>query len=629
MDNVTVTFEPEGSKVKASVGSTVLNVAKEAGISIRSECGGKGLCGKCRIIIMDKDAVSGLTEAEKKHLSQLDIDRGYRLACQTKIFKNVVVTVPMESRLGILKVNIMGKERNVNVNPFIKKLHVVVPKPTPSDTKPDFERLVEILRRRFKDLSDIHIDYEVLKKMPDVLRNAHWDVTLVIWNTYKIIEIELGDTSGEVFGLAVDIGTSKIVGHLVDLTSGKTVAMGWIENPQIAYGEDIITRITYASTSDANLETLQKLTVDGLNKVLHEVCEKAGVDPNKIYEILVVGNTAIHHLFFGIQPKYVALSPYVPAVKGTLSLAARDLNVRANPHGVVTALPIVAGFVGADAIADVLATGIYESEENSLLIDIGTNTEIFVGNKDDLICCSCASGPAFEGAHIRYGMKAVTGAIERIRIKPDLKVEYETIGNVKPRGLCGSAVIDAIAEMFKHGIINNRGRFNPNIETPRLRRGYDGWEFVIAWRDETMTGREITVTQKDITEIQLAKAAIYSGCSILMKRRKFREEDIDVLFIAGAFGNYVNPENAKIIGLIPDIPTEKIRFVGNTAIAGAKMALISKEVRDVAEYLARVIRYHELAADADFNSEFLNALLIPNRIIERFPSVKKYLQNNA
>jgi len=609
--NVTVVFEPEGRKVRVPFGSTIFYAAKEVGIGIRSECGGKGSCGKCKIIIKNSRAVSKVTKAERKHLSKSEIKLGYRLACQTITLRNVTVMIPPESRLESRKIQVLGLERKVGLNPSLNKFHVLLPKPTLSDIKPDLERLLDILSKQIQNVGDLEIDYEILKKLPSILRDANWDITVTVWGDHRIVAVEPGDTSNYLFGVAVDIGTSKIVGHLVDLTSGKTVAVGSIENPQIIHGEDVMTRITFSTTNNANLETLQKLVIDGINSVLYEVCEKARVDPTAVYEVVAVGNTAMHHFFLGIQPKYVALSPYTPALKRPISLAAKELNIKVNRGGIVTFLPLIAGFVGADAVADVLATGIHESKEISLLVDIGTNTEVFVGNKDDLLCCSCASGPAFEGAHIKHGMKAVTGAIERVRIDPDLEVEYETIGDVKPSGLCGSAVVDVVAEMLKNGVIDQHGRFNSNIKTKRIRKNDDETEFIVVWDNETATGRAITVTQKDINEIQLVKAAIYTGCSILMKRKNVKEKDIDRVFIAGAFGNYINPENAKIIGLIPDVPTEKIKFVGNTAVTGAKIALTSKEMRKKAEQIANKVRYLELANDPDFNQEFIKALFLP------------------
>lgn len=608
--NVTVVFEPEGKKVEVPSGSTVFNAAKEAGISIRSECGGKGTCGKCKVIVKNSRAVSKITEAERKHLSKSEIKLGYRLACQTIVLQNVTVMIPPESRLESRKIQILGLERKVKLSPLLKKFYIILPKPTLSDIKPDLERLLDVLSRQIQNVENLEIGYENLKKMPNILRDANWSVTITIWNDRRIVAIEPGDTSNYLLGFAVDIGTSKIVGHLVDLTTGRTVAMGSIENPQIIYGEDVISRITFAAANNANLKTLQKLLINGVNKVLRETCRKAEIDSSKVYETVVVGNTAMHHFFLGIEPRYIALSPYTPALKKQIHLIAKELNLKMNKEGIVTTLPIIAGFVGADAVADILATGIHESEEISLLVDIGTNTEIIIGNKDDLLCCSCASGPAFEGAHIKHGMKAVTGAIERVQINPNLEVKYETIGGVKPSGICGSGIIDLVAEMLKNGIIDKCGRFNSKIKTKRMKKD-DGMEFIVAWDNETVTGKAITITQKDINEIQLAKAAIYTGCSILMKRKNLKDRDINRVFIAGAFGSYLNPENAKIIGLIPDIPTEKIKVVGNTAVMGAKMALVSKEVRKKAEEIANRVRYLELANDPDFNQEFLKALIFP------------------
>lgn len=626
ISGVSITFEPEGKKIETPIGTTILRATEEAGVSIRSECGGTGSCGKCKVIVKNSDAVSSVTEIERKHLSHLEIDNGYRLACQTKILRNVAVEIPSESRRVSPKIQVLGLERTVKLNPSVKKFHLLLPKPTLHDITPDLERLLDVLSEKVQKAGDLEINYEILKELPFVLRDANWDITVTIWNNRKIIAVEPGDTTSDLFGFAIDIGTSKIVGHLVDLTSGKTVAIGSVENPQIIYGEDVITRITFAATNNANLEMLQRLVIDGINKVLHETCKSARVNQSMVYEVVAVGNTAMHHFLLAIQPKYTALSPYVPAIKRHLNVKAKELNININPFGIVTVPPIIAGFVGGDAIADVLATGICVSNELSLLVDIGTNTEVFVGNSEDLLSCSCASGPAFEGMHIKHGMKAFTGAIERVSINSNFDVEYETIGSEKPAGLCGSAMIDAVAEMFKHGIINSQGRFNRQIETPRFKENNGEVEFVIAWGHETATGKEITVTQKDIREIQLAKAAIYAGCSILMKRKNVMEKELDRVLVAGALGNYVNPGNAKVLGLLPDIPVEKMRFVGNTAVVGAKMMLLSQNFRKKADAISRKVRYLELAADPSFKVEFLKATFIPHKDLNRFPSVKSSLR---
>ena len=619
-------FEPEGRSVRTAPGTTIFQAASEAGVGIRSECGGKGVCGKCRVVVQDKSSLTEVTAAETKHLSSSEIDSGYRLACQSLVRRNVVVVIPPEGRIRARKIRITGLERPVPLNPLVKKFHIVLPKPTLSDVMPDFERLLGCLKDAYGS-ERLEIDYKLLMKLPNVLRNANWDITVTLWNDRKIIAVEKSDTSNRLLGLAIDIGTSKIVGYVVDLTIGKTIGVGSIENPQVMYGEDIISRITFAVAGDGKLEALQKLVVEGINDVIHRVCAEANVNPNDIYEATVVGNTAMHHLFLAIQPKHLALSPYTPAMRGPMNIHTKELNIKMNPNGIVHVLPVIAGFVGADAVADVLASGIYDSEELSLLIDIGTNTEVFIGNAVDILSCSCASGPAFEGAHIKQGMKAATGAIERVRIDSDsYEVEYETIDGAKPVGLCGSAMVDIIAELLKCGIINRQGRFERNVISPRLRILNDDVEFILARSEETVTGKDVTITQKDIREIQLAKAAIFTGCSILMRRKNVRREDLDRVFIAGAFGSYINPENAKFIGLVPDVPTEKIRFVGNTAISGAKMALISREARETAEMLSKKVRYLELATDPDFNQEFLKATFIPHKDLDRFPSIKEYLR---
>jgi len=623
---ITVTFEPEGRRVRVPCETSIFHAATEAGIVIRTECGGEGTCGKCRIIVNNKRAVNEVTDTGKTHLSTEEIDSGCRLACRTILRQDVTVMVPEESRIGARKIQISGMERPVQLNPSVKKLHIVLSKPTLSDVRPDFQRLLDHLGN-VQGLGALEIDNELLRKLPDVLRDANWDVTIAIWNDCKIVAADAGDTSDKLLGLAVDIGTSKIVGYVVDLMTGETLGIGSIENPQIMHGEDVISRITFAMASGEKLQTLQKLAVEGVNDVLHEACTQASVDPNDIHEMVVAGNTAMHHFLLAIQPKYLALSPYTPAVRGSINAKARELGIKIHRNGIVHVLPIIAGFVGADAVGDVLSSGIHESNELSLLLDIGTNTEVFVGNTEDILSCSCASGPAFEGAHIKHGMKAVTGAIEQVHIDPDTyEVEYKTIGDVKPVGLCGSAMVDVVAGLLKGGLINNHGRLSSEVKISRLKTANNMPEFVLAWENETATRKEIAVTQKDINEIQLAKAAMFTGCSILMKRKGMKRENLDRVLIAGAFGNYINPENAKLIGLVPDVQTEKIEFVGNTAVTGAKMALVSKEAREIAETLSKRVRYLELAIDPDFSREFASALVIPHKDLDRFPSAKEYLK---
>jgi uncharacterized 2Fe-2S/4Fe-4S cluster protein (DUF4445 family) len=621
-DRVTVVFEPDGNKISAQPGLSLLDAAVKAGNRIRSECGGNGKCGKCRVVVKDQGPLTRLTVHEIRLLSSPEVGRGVRLACQAKVMGSVVVFVPPESRVGQRKIQVTGHERPIALDPAVRKLHVVLQRPTLSDARPDLERLTCALEDEC-DLDGLEIDYELVKRLPRALREADWDVTVTIWNESKIIAIEPGDTSMNVFGAAVDVGTSKIVVYLVDLLTGETRGVGSVENPQIMYGEDLLTRVSYTVAEEGGLDVMQSQALNGVNEALRIACDEAGVDPAHVYEAVVVGNTVMHHFLFAIESRYLSVSPFTPVMKRMLNVEAGRLGIKMNAGGVVSALPIVAGFVGADAVADVLSSGVSESSETSLLLDIGTNTEIFLGGREGLTSCSCASGPAFEGGHIRHGMKAVTGAIERITIDPaTYQARYETIGDVKPRGLCGSAMIDVVAELWRHGVIDGTGKFNQGLDTPMLKETDGKTEFVLVSEDESATGQEIVVTQRDVNEVQRAKAAIYSGCSLLLKRKKLVDGDIAQVLVAGAFGRNLNPENAKRIGLVPDVPTDRIRFVGNTAVTGSKMALISRKARMEASELSKRVGYLELSADPLFGSEFASALFIPHRDLRRFPSVK-------
>ena len=619
--SITIVFEPDGNTVQTPTGVNLYKAALRAGNVMRFECGGNGKCGKCRMIVKDQAPLTEITVHELMHLSSSEIEKGYRLACQVRVNKNVVVFVPPESRIELRRFQATGHERPLVVDPSVDKLHVTLQKPTLLDARPDFERLVGSLNEEY-GLGRLEIDYDLLKILPKVIREAEWDVTATVLNN-KIIAVEPGDTSENIHGLAVDLGTSKIIVYLVDMVTGETRGVGSVENSQIIHGEDLITRISYTMAEGKGLTDMQSRAVKGINEALRVACREANVDPANIYETTVVGNTVMHHFLLAIEPRYISFSPFAPAMRRTISIEAKNLGIEINPNGVVNMLPIIAGFIGSDAIADILSSGISESKELSLLLDIGTNTEIILGNDEGLIACSCASGPAFEGGHIRHGMKAVTGAIERVSFTPTSHlVEYETIGGGKPRGLCGSAMIDTVAELWNCGVIDGTGKFDPDYSSPLLKVINSRPAFVLVPKDESATGQDIVVTQGDINEIQRAKAAIYAGISILLRRKELRYGDLERILIAGAFGRNLNPENARQIGLVPDLPIDKIRFAGNTAITGAKMALISKKVKEQANELSERVSYLELSADPSFSSEFASALFIPHKDLNRFQSVK-------
>jgi uncharacterized 2Fe-2S/4Fe-4S cluster protein (DUF4445 family) len=625
--DVEVIFQPDGKRARIKSNATILEAAKLVGADLTSICGGQGKCGKCKVIVEKERKNAGpITKAEKTFLSQTEISAGFRLACCTSVKGPLVVKIPEESRTGRQRLQVEGIETPVKLEPLIHKYFVKLPNPTLQDPKSDVDRLLDELRTQY-GLENLKVSYKLLQRLPLILRDSEWEVTAVVWGNDTVISVESGDTTQRVFGYAVDIGTTKLAGYLLDLNTGKVLAVDSLMNPQIPYGEDVITRITYAMKGFKEQKELQQVVVNGINQILQHLLEKTGVSSEEVYEMTAVGNTAMHHLFLNICPKYLALSPYPPVVRRAIDVQTEKVGVKINPNGNIHVLPVIAGFVGADAVAVILATEIYNRNELCMALDIGTNTEVILGNKEEMLACSCASGPALEGAHIKHGMRAATGAIEKVRIDPNtLEVEYWTIDNAKPCGICGSAMVDILAEMLKTGVIDVTGTMNKDVTSPRLRTGESGLEFVLAWRKETSTGEDIAFTQRDIREIQLAKAAMHTGAMTLMKKKGIAETDIDILFIAGAFGSYIDPENARIIGMYPEVALKKVRVVGNAAGTGARMALASKAARKTAEVISSKVKYVELAAEPNFQMEFFNSNALPYADLKRYPETSALLK---
>jgi len=605
---ICVVIQPFELRMRVRKGSIFYKVIQDAGVQLSSICGGQGRCGKCHVVITKgQGSINKPTKVELEQLSVQEVTHGVRLACQVKVQGNVEVYVPRESLVTQIRLQTEGIETKVKPLPYVKKFYVKLRRPTLQSLEPDLERLLKSMARQ-----GVHphiIPVEVLRSLPETLRAANWKITVTVWSNREILDVEGGDTRNACYGLAVDVGTTKIASYLVNLSTGENVAVSSMINPQVSYGEDVITRITYAVKDEKETWELQRKVVDGVNHLIAECCSKHEVDRRHIYEVTVVGNTAMHHLFLGIYPKYLALSPYVPAIKGSVNLKAKELDLDVNPNANIHFLPVVAGFVGSDCVADILATGLFKEKNLSLLLDIGTNTEVVVGNKESLVACSCASGPAFEGAHIKHGMRASSGAIESVKIEPrTLNVSFRTIGNVEPKGLCGSGIVDVIAEMLKVGIIDEKGAFIHKAGSSRVRINENGErEFVVVQAGEKGS-KDIVVTQKDIRQIQLAKAAIRSGISILMHEMDIRPEQIKRVYIAGAFGTYINPASARVIGMIPPVPLNIVRSVGNAAGTGAKIALISGKARKTCEKISECVKYIELAAHPNFHSFFMEYL---------------------
>lgn len=585
-----VTFEPIGRSVESKE-TNLLEIARDANIGIRSDCGGKGVCGKCRVVLI-KGKLSDLSNSEKKILKTEEIQQNYRLACQAKVLSDSIIFIPKESRFEKRKVEESTIEPDIELETAVRKIPLSIEPPSLRDVRSDLERLKA-------KLGEFEIPLSILKKLPELLRESKWEINAVLWKN-KLISVE-GIDNDQAYGLAIDIGSSKLVSHLVDLKSGKTVAKAYAENPQVAFGEDIVSRISY-SKKEENLVKLQRLVVEALNKLIEELCEVARVSHENIYEAVVVGNSVMHHIFYGIPPKFIGTAPFTPAVSESISYSAKEIGLKINHEALVTSLPLIAGFIGADATANLLLTKIYNFDEVSMIIDIGTNTEIILGNREKLLACSTPSGPAFEGAHITFGMKAVSGAIEEIEIK-DEEVFYKTIDNQKPKGICGSGMIDLVAELFKNGLINKNGKFSK--ESMRIIRE-EVPKFVVAKAEETEFGKAITVSEKDINEFLLAKAAIKAGWTILAEKFGIKAEEIKKIYLAGSFGKHVDLENARIIGLLPQ--NGEVIFAGDSAVSGAKIALKSVREREEIERVVKRVEYVELSTERDFQRTYLRAI---------------------
>jgi uncharacterized 2Fe-2S/4Fe-4S cluster protein (DUF4445 family) len=618
LKQVTIIFEPIGLSLQVSTGQSIYEAALKAHVPIGGECGGVGKCGKCQVIIEQQQSVSPISRVEQDILTKDEITAGRRLACQAKIIDDLSVYIPPDISGESRRIQVDSVDKFITPNPMIRKLAIHLQKPHLKDLRADFERLVDGVDY----FQNLEMNLDVLTKIPKLLRDSNWIVSVVLWDNKKIIAIEPEDTTLDCYGLAVDIGSSKIVVQLINLNTGETVATHGAENPQLMYGEDVVERIRI-SEEKGMLKHLQKIVVQEINNLLNMMTEETGVNPTNIYEMVVVGNTVMNHIFLGVSPRNIAFSPFTPVFSSPFNAEVSDIGLNINPNGMIHIPTNIAGFVGADATADMIASGILETEKLMLQLDIGTNTEVFLGNRDGVATCSCASGPAFEGAHIKHGMKAVDGAIERVKIGRDIAVAYGTIGDSDPMGLCGSAVVDLVAELFRHDIMDSKGKIRRDLDTERLRIDGKLPEFVVAWQEETAIEKDIVLTQKDVNEILLAKAAIFTGCSVLMKRMDIHREQIEEVVIGGAFGSYLNPRNTIRIGMIPDMDPQIISFRGNLALLGAKMLLVSSKYREIEKEIRSKINYVELTTDPDFSSEYTNALFLPNRILERFPSLQR------
>lgn len=606
-----VEYQPMGRRAEVEEGKNLLEVAAELGVNIRTDCGGKGTCGKCRIVVVSSANGLALPTGLEQRILKEKLEGRYRLACQVPVAGHMQVMVPEESRVEDTVVLTEGKGVPFKLEPLVARYHVVMSPPTLEAPLGDGERLLEALKRLY-GLNGATIVLPALQKLPGVLRNGCWDVTVTVHQGRgpEIIDVEPG-YSEDAYGVAVDIGTTTVVAYLCHLGDGQVKAVESMTNPQVAYGDDVMARISYTMAEKEGRRRMRHAIVKGLNELVGKACHRVGVAPEQVAEMAVVGNTAMHHLFLGVDAEFLAKSPFAPAIHAQSDFRGQDLGMRINPAANVHLLPNVAGFVGADCVADVIATEIYNHDELTLLIDIGTNGELVLGNRRlGMVACSAAAGPAFEGAHIQFGMRAAPGAIEHVRIDPATReVECRVIGNAPPRGICGSGIVDVIAEMLRAGVISSTGRINTGIASPRVRKGERGAEFVLEWASRTAMGEDIVMTQGDIREVQLAKAAFHAGARLLMK--DLGVERVDGVLLAGAFGSYLDPKAAMAIGLFPPCDIERVAALGNTAGYGARMALLSRSKRAEAAVVASRMRYIELTVDPGFQALFVSGTRFP------------------
>ncbi len=645
-----VIFQPAGRRGEIEDGKTILEAAQALGVDLEALCGNKKVCGKCKVRIeegyFEKDNLeSGMAhitpvaaaEDELKHIKPED-GPGIRLACSCEIHGDLKVFVPERSRAGKQVVRKEARELSIALDPAIKKYTVQLTRPTLHDmTTGDYERVLKALEEVY-GLKDLVFDFKVLIGLQDVLREGEWMATLTVWQNKEIIKAEPGAVD-VAYGLAVDVGTTTCVGYLCDLSTGKVINTESMMNPQVPYGEDVMSRITYAMTNPEGLKTMQDAIITGLNEIIEKVVteiKKDGPHPgHAIEDLTIVFNTAMHHIFLGFNPVYIGRSPFIPAVQRSMDIKARDLGLKINPGSYIHVLPIEAGFVGADNCGVLIAQEQYHQNEKVLVIDIGTNGELLLGNKDRVCATSCATGPAFEGAQIKFGMRAAPGAIEKVKIDYETKdPQYKVIGKadwhthvegkINAKGICGSGIIDVIAEMFKAGIIDKTGKFVMDIGTNRVRRDSGGKpEYVLAWAEETSINADITVTQGDVRALQLAKGALYTGAKLMMKKMGY--ETLDRVELAGAFGSHIDREASLALGMFPDVPIDKVVVVGNAAGDGARMALLNKAKREEADYRARWVEFLEIATDPTFEKEFMQAMHIPH-MKDKFPNLKKLLE---
>lgn len=646
-----VVFMPSGRRGRVEVGTSLLDAARQMGVEIESICGGLLTCGKCQVqveagIFQKHGLVSGAEHVsppndEEQYLLQRLNSQGCRLACSAYVQGDLLITVPEASRAHKQIIRKSATERAIDIAPAVRKVYVEVEKAELGEHRGDWGRLQDALANQWQ-LDNLSIDLMALRRLQPALRKGKWAVTVTLWQDREVLDVQPGYEEG-VYGLAVDVGSTTVAGFLCNLRTGELLATESVMNPQVTYGEDLMSRISYAMTHSNGLDKMHTAIIDTLNRLAASAARQAGLRARDIHEAVFVGNTTMIHILLGIDPLELGGTPFALANRDSMDIKARDLGLRLHRSANVHVLPAEAGHVGADNVGVLIAEEPYNQDEIVLTVDVGTNAEIVLGNRDWMFSASSPTGPAFEGAQITFGMRAAPGAIERVRIDTQtLQARFRVIGedawsdawqlgpqvsleaqpNHLAAGICGSGIIEAVAEMYLAGIIQPDGRFDPNLENELiLWQGRKG-AYILAAAEQSSTGEPILVTQDDVRNIQLAKAALYAGAKLLMNRAGARA--VERIILAGAFGSYIDPKYAMILGLIPDCRLDRVYAVGNAAGDGARIALLNRHKRAEAQRIAHWIRYIETAVDEEFQTEFVNAMHLPHQQ-DTFPHLEGLL----
>jgi uncharacterized 2Fe-2S/4Fe-4S cluster protein (DUF4445 family) len=636
-----LTFKPYDLTVDVPAGENLLRAAVAAGVHINASCGGEGVCGKCKILLESGD----LESTRSGLLSNEEWDLGYRQACQSSVRGDVVVRIPPESLLdrrtltrrrgGIglrpSPIDLAALKAAGLYNPAFQKKFVKLPPASLGDNVCDLSRLENGLARQH-GLDNLAHDFFMLRKLAGVMRQEDYQVTATLdfaqrlSRKPRVVNLEPGDTRQQHYALAVDIGTTTVWVQLLDLARGEILGQAADYNAQMSYGDDVITRIVY-SQKEQGLQKLQRSVVATINQVMHRLLKRHQLPVSEVSHLTVAANTTMTHLFYGIDPKFIRLTPYTPAVCHFPPVRARDLGLELPEQVFIYCVSSVSSYVGGDIVAGVLGSGIYKDPKLTLYIDIGTNGEIVIGNQQWLACAACSAGPAFEGGGIKFGMRATAGAIEEVSINPQtFEPMIITIDMVKPKGICGSGLINFIAALMEADLILPNGKFRDDLDTPRIRMGDSGREYVLAMAPDTHGGQDITLSEADIDNLMRAKGAMFAGYLTLLENVGLRLQDLEQVILAGAFGQFINIENAIAIGLLPDLPREQYHFVGNGSLQGATLLAFSRELLEEERRVADMMTNFELSETPGYMNQYIAALFLPHTQMEYFPTVSDRLR---